>query len=755
MSFSDLSIRFKIITLIGATSLVSLALSGLIFYAYDKSQYELTALRELQILAEIIGNNNTANIKYDSPPGALEILGTLVANKNIKIARIYDNNNALFAEYAINESFKLKYREFVNSKDTFAFVDKSLLVCRPIVFDDEKIGTIFLYSGLDDYSQRIKNFVNVFVIIFIATFIITLLISIRLQHFISHPIINLTKTMQRISVNKDYSVQMEEKGKDEVGQLIKGFNTMISQIDKQNLALNLAKEQAENSAKIKEQFLANMSHEIRTPMNGIIGMAKLLNDTLLGEDQKKYLGNITTSADNLLVIINDILDFSKIEAGKLEIENIEFNLHELLHKLEITYMQAASEKNLYFKLNIGDRVPEFIIGDPTRLNQILVNLLGNAIKFTEKGGVALVVKIDEQSHKESTLHFIVNDTGIGIAPEKRDLIFTSFSQASSDMTRKYGGTGLGLTISKQLVDLQRGNLKVESLVGEGSTFHFTLTFKHGKGLITKKAPEPITDDLEPQEVFKILLAEDNEINQLYVKTILQTKYQVVVAPNGLEVLNRLRDEHFDLILMDLHMPEMDGYETTYTIRNLADATQKNIPIIALTAAAIKGERDKCLAAGMNDYISKPFEPDDLFAKILEILKGHRKNIKHKKSPTFKKEITVDKSHKYVNLNYLNSIGEGDSKFKNELITIFKEQMPILNKQLHEAYTKENFNELSGVAHKAKSSVAMLGIEVLKEAMEKLEISAKQGTDVNNYPALIQTFEEISQLVLEEIKDLKF
>jgi len=750
MNFRDLSIRIKIVSLILATSFVSLLLAGLIFFAYDKKQYEESTLQDLTILAQIIGDNNTANLKFNYPPEAIGILETLDADEDILVARIFDNNHNLFAEFLKDQIYKHTNLDFIASKDTFSFDKSGLLISKHIILDNENIGTVFLHAGLEDYAQRIENFLKIFIIIVIAALLLTLLLSTRMQLLISHPIINLTKTMKEVSVKKDYEIRIKEKGNDEIGLLINGFNTMISQIQKQNIALTLAKEQAETSAKIKEEFLANMSHEIRTPMHGIIGMAQLLNNTKLTKEQIKYLENISTSTDNLLVIINDILDFSKMEAGKLELEHIEFNLHDLLKKLEVSYTENAKRKGLFFKLKIDSKTPEYLIGDPTRLSQILINLLGNAIKFTDKGGVTLAIETIEQNKKESTLKFIVKDTGIGIPQKKMEEIFSSFSQASSDMTRKYGGTGLGLTISKQLAELQLGSIGVESIENEGSNFILQVSFPHGKGpkKVVQEISTPEKHTTSKEETYKILLAEDNEINQLFVKTLLKADYNIKVAGNGKIVIDLLKKEKFDLILMDLHMPEKDGYETTEIIRAWDDTEINKIPIIALTAAAIKGEKDKCMTAGMNGYLSKPFDPQDLF-DIIETNLITQKSQKEKR----KSKTTINNKFKHLDLTYIETVGNNDTKFKKELIEIFIEQLPKLSKELLTNLETNNYELLSAIAHKAKSSVAIFGIETLRKDMEKLENDAKEGKNDEEYRKLVDRFEEISIEVLEEIKML--
>ncbi len=404
----------------------------------------------------------------------------------------------------------------------------------------------------------------------------------------------------------------------DVKKPVRMIGSMQDITDRKNAELEilLAKLEADEARKTQEQFLANMSHEIRTPMNGIIGMAQLVAGTQLTEEQKEYIDTIKESAANLLVIINDILDVTKIVAGKLLIEAVDYVFKDVVrNSIKINQLKAEA-KGVSLTSEIDKNIHSVLTGDPVRLNQILINLIGNAIKFTEKGEVKVKVKMLEDDDKKVKLEFKVEDTGIGIPEDKLESIFESFTQASSATTRKYGGTGLGLTITKQLIELQGGKVSVVSTPGVGSTFSFSLVIK--KGVLETAAEEVIeTNKIAfPFSDVKILLVEDNLINQKVASYTLTKKgASVEIANHGKEAIVLIEKNRYDIILMDIQMPEMDGFETTQYIRNSVKESISKTPIIAMTASALISEKNKCLASGMNDYISKPFQAKELYEKI--------------------------------------------------------------------------------------------------------------------------------------------
>jgi signal transduction histidine kinase len=503
-------------------------------------------------------------------------------------------------------------------------INNILLELDPINENLTKLEDEFSFT-LGEGSRWLANLILELLFALVLTVEVSgLSITILVSRSISRGLNEIIDTSEHIAKG-DYTVKARVFSKDEIGILANSFNEMTMQLRQNIDALEMSKEElkaakniAEESSKVKEHFLANMSHEIRTPMNAVIGFTNLLEETELNEHQHKFLEAIKVSSKGLMDIINDILDLSLITSGKISLEQVPFSLRSIIRSLQALFRQRTDEKHLHLEFDIDENIPEMLPGDPVRLMQILVNLVENAIKFTDKGGVYISATVLANSQENTAIAFKVEDTGKGIPSEKQVVVFDHFAQENVENTRRYGGAGLGLSIAKDLVELHGSSISLKSEVNKGSAFSFIITYPKIK-TTTLPAEFPTKVPAESSKsTVRVLVVEDNPLNQKVVQLTLK-KYGMLseVADNGKIAVDKLRaDDTFDIVLMDLQMPEMDGYEATHLIRN---ELKSQIPIIALTAHAINEEKIKCLEAGMNEFIAKPFDPVDLQNKILSFV----------------------------------------------------------------------------------------------------------------------------------------
>lgn len=789
--FNNIPIQRKVLSIMFLQSTIVLILVSLAVVANVAIVKHSEIKEDIASLTDIIAINTSSALVFDDRKAAQETLSGLKEKKQIIAAYIFDSNDTVFVQYVTDNSAHYKHptellKEAID-KDGGLIWDDDIEIVKTIVVDGQIIGKVLVQSDLSLLVSQLNHFIIIIIVVFISALLISYVLSNSLQGVITRPVIKLAQTMQQVSSNADFSLRVEKQGMDEVGTLIEGFNTMLTEIQQRDeriaaysesledaiikrtaelsatnhelettiLELNVAKKSAESANLAKSQFLANMSHEIRTPMNGIMGMTEVLLKSGLTARQHHFAATIKNSSDSLLAIINDILDFSKIEAGRLTLESTPFNLLETLSELIEVFSEQAEWKEIKLESEIDPEVPFSVEGDPVRLRQVLMNLVSNALKFTEEGQITIKAHNIEMSPEHVVIKFEITDTGIGIRPEALSLIFDRFAQADGSTTRRFGGTGLGLSIVSQLTELMGGSIGVESTYGTGSTFWFTTRLARFTGQLPESVFKLAEVCSSRHKVgAKILVAEDTRVNrEVCCELLMHMGHTATVANNGLEALELMLAESFDIVLMDCQMPVMDGFEATLKYREWElNQGGTHLAIIALTGNAMDEDRHLCLDAGMDDYLKKPFnlkQLEDVLDKWLPDSTRTESDCNFEDAGINTPCHTLDDSSFVLEREPLDAIKEirkpGTPDILAKVISVYETDTPQLIIAMRTSLESNNTEELIRHIHSLKTSSAMLGANFLADQCHFVEKTLREGGELLDAKKIINRIEIMCQL----------